>query len=174
MAAPDYVPTDPTVRVRRYSSPPRRPDSWVADRPGDVAGPQPTGTRLGSQGPDQGYALTLVELFDDRLVLGRVDRADAVAACVAVATKRSALFGRAPVVHDLTIAFTVWGFLDDAPADELVALREELFPQVHSHHHYRERREIVDLVPEATLRTTPTAVEATYRADWRSNLDLDR
>lgn len=172
MAAPDYVPTDPTQKVRRYASPPRRADSWVADRPGDLGGPQPTGPRLGAQGPDQGYALTLVKLFDDRLRLGGVDHDDAVAACVAVATKRSALFGRGPVVHDLTAAFTIFGFLDDDPDTELVELREEMFAQVHSHHHYRERRAIVDLVPDAALHRPHTAVEADYRADWRRNLTL--
>lgn len=158
--------------MRRYSSPPRRGDSWVADRPGDIGGPQPTGARLGAQGPDQGYALTLVKLFDDRLHLGDVDHQDAVAGCVAVATKRSALFGRGPVVHDLTAAFTIFGFLDDAPADDLVAWRERLFAQVHSHHHYRERRAIADLVSDAVLHRPHTAIEADYRAGWTRNLSL--
>ena len=170
MAAPDYVPTDPTEKVRKYSSPPRRGDSWVADRPGDIGGPQPTGTRLGAQGPDQGYALTLVKLFDDRLQLGKVGHDDAVAGCVAVAMKRSALFGRGPVVHDLTAAFTLFGFLDENPSDELVALREPLFAQVHSHHHYRELRAIADLVPDDALHRPHTAIEADYRSGWKQNL----
>jgi hypothetical protein len=144
----------------------------MADRPGDLGGPQPTGTRLGAQGPDQGYALTLVSLFDDRLHLGKVHHDDAVAGCVAVATKRSALFGRGPVVHDLTAAFTLFGFLDAEPSEELVALREGLFGQVHSHHHYRERRAIADLVPAAALHRPHSAVESDYRSDWRRNLAL--
>lgn len=172
MAAPDYVPTDPTEKVRKYTSPPRRVDSWVADRPGEIDGPQPTGTRLGAQGPDQGYALTLAKLFDDRLQLGKVHRDDAIAGCVAVAMKRSALFGRGPVVHDLTAAFTLFGFLDEAPADELVALRAPLFDQVHSHHHYRERRAVADLVPESVLHRPHTAIESDYRSDWKKNLAL--
>lgn len=143
----------------------------MADRPGDLGGPQPTGARLGAQGPDQGYALTLVTLFDDRLQLGKVHHQDAVAGCVAVATKRSALFGRGPVVHDLTAAFTIFGFLDPDPPEELVTLRESLFGQVHSHHHYRERRAIADLVPEHTLHRPHSAVESDYRSDWRSNLE---
>ena len=172
MAAPDYVPTDPTERVRRYTSPPRRADSWIADRPGDIDGPQPTGPRLGAQGPDQGYALALASLFDDKLYLGDVAHDDAVAGCVAVATKRAALFGRAPVVHDLTAAFTIFGFLDENPADELTELREPLFAQVHSHHHYRERRAIADLVADDVLHRPHSAVEADYRADWKRNLSL--
>lgn len=144
----------------------------MADRPGDLGGPQPSGTRLGAQGPDQGYALTLVNLFDDRLHLGKVHHEDAVAGCIAVATKRSAFFGRGPVVHDLTAAFTVFGFLDSDPAEELVALRESLFAQVHSPHHYRECRAVADLVPERALHRPHAAVEADYRGDWKSNLAL--
>lgn len=170
MASPDFVPINPSDRVRAYASPPRRNDSWVANRPGDVEGSQPVGPRLGTAGPDQGYAFTLVDLFDDRLVLGSVDHEDAVAGCVAVAMRRSALFGRAPVVHDLTVAFTVFGFLDSSPDPQLVSLREELFAEVKSSHHYSERRELVDLVLENTLRLSHTKVEAQYASDWRSNL----
>ena len=43
-----------------------------------------------------------------------------------LALKRASLFGRAPVVHDLEVAFTIWGFLGAAPP-ELVALRRPLF-----------------------------------------------
>ena len=102
MAAPAFVPTDPTETVRKYSSPPRRPGAWKADRPGDLAEGQPRGARLGTQGPDQGYVYKLLGLFDDRLHLGAVNRDDAVAGCCAIAMRRSALFGRGPVVHDLT------------------------------------------------------------------------
>ncbi len=171
VAAPDFVPTDPTQRVRVYSSPPRRNDSWEADRPGDIEGGQPQGTRLGSIGPDQGYAFRLVRHIEDQLRLGSVRRDDAVAGCVAIAMKRSASFGRAPVVHDLTAAFTVFGFFDDNPPAELVSLRERLFAEVRSSHHYSERRDLVDLVPEHVLRQTPDAIAATYAADWQSNLE---
>lgn len=142
----------------------------MADRPGEISGPQPTGTRLGTQGPDQGYALTLVKLFDDRLHLGGVSKDDAVAGCVSIAMKRSALFGRGPVVHDLTAAFTLFGFLDENPADELVAMREPLLAQVHSHHHYRELRAVADLVPDAALHRPHTVIEADYRSSWKKNL----
>ncbi len=172
MAAPDYVPTDPVQNVRSYASPPSRGGVWKANRAGDLAAGQPVGARLGSQGPDQGYALTLVRLFADKLHCGALDREDVEAVCVALAMKRSAVFGRAPVVHDLTVAFTVWGFLDESADDELVTLREDLFPQVRSNHHYAERREIVDRVSEDVLRQTPGQVETRYRADWRQNLTV--
>lgn len=169
VAAPDFVPTDPTQRVRAYTSPPRRADAWVADRPGDLEGGQPSGDRLGSIGPDQGYAFRLVRQLEDQLHLGRVGRDDAVAGCVAVAMKRAALFGRAPVIYDLTAAFTLFGFLDDDPPPELVELREALFAEIRSSHHYAERRDLVDLVPADVLQQSPGAIGAAYRSDWRSN-----
>ncbi len=166
------MPTDPTLRVRTYSSPPRRSGSWEADRPGDLVGGQPKGNRLGSIGPDQGYAFRLVREIEDQLHLGDLDRDDAVAGCVAIAMKRSALCGRAPVVHDVTVAFSIFGFLDENPDPELVAVRERLFAEVHSSHHYAERRDLVDLVPDHVLRQTPEVVARTYSSDWRGNLDL--
>jgi len=167
VAAPDHVPTDPTQRVRAYSSPPRRDDAWKADRPGDLAGRQPKGTALGTAGPDQGYAYRLVHLFDDRLHLNGVDRDDAIAGCVALAMKRSALFGRAPLVHDLTAAFTIYGFLDSNPPAELAAQRRESFAEVKSNHHYMERRHLVDRVSEESLMKTHETIAAQYQADWQ-------
>jgi hypothetical protein len=172
VAAPDYVPHDPARRVRVYTSPPSRVRSWIPARPGELAGFQPRGAQLGSMGPDQGYAYRLARHLDDRLVLGRVNRDDAVAGCVAVATRRSALLGRAPVIHDLTAAFTIFGFLDDAPPQELVELREALFAEVRSSHHYAELRHLVDLVPDSALAQGHDAVAVAYKADWRSNLAL--
>ena len=81
--------------------------------------------------------------------------------------KRSALFGRAPVVHDLTAAFTIWGFLDQSPASALVEMRETMFAEIKSSHHYFERREVVDKVPDQTLRWTHQKIETQYQADWQ-------
>ncbi|MEL7158587.1 MAG: hypothetical protein AAFN30_18595 [Actinomycetota bacterium] len=170
MAAPDFVPTDPVQRVRSYSSPPRRADAWRADRPGDLEGAQPKGERLGNPGPDQGYAYRLVRHLEDSLHLGEVARDDAVAGCVAVAMKRAAHFGRAPVVHDLRAAFTVFGFFDPSPPAELVALRRELFAEVRTHHHYAELRELVDSVPVEALARSHGEITTAYSSDWRSNL----
>jgi len=170
VAAPDFVPLDPARRLRSYTSPPRRPDSWIADRPGELTTRQPKGARLGAIGPDQGYAFRLARQFEGRLHLGKVNHDDAVAGCVGVATKRSALFGRAPVIHDLTAAFTLFGFLDPAAPAELVTLREKLFAEVRSAHHYPELRHLVDLVPDEALARPHDAIAAAYQADWRSNL----
>jgi hypothetical protein len=78
------------------------------------------------------------------------------------------LFSRAPVVHDLRIAFTIWGYFDPNPPADLVARRATLFEGVgNTSHHYAEGRRITDLVPESTLRMTPQQVDAAYPARWR-------
>jgi len=171
MAAPEYVPLKPTDEPRAYKSPPRRPGEWIADRPAEVVGRgQPQGAQFGNQGPDQGFVLRLVRHFEGRLVLSEGEHEhDAVAGCIGVALKRASLLGRAPVIHDLTVAFTVWGFLDQAPP-ELIALRKPLFEAVSNPHHYPKQRAIADAVPEATLRRTPAQVTSDHKADWRSLL----
>ncbi|HEX7135265.1 MAG TPA: hypothetical protein VF228_22010 [Iamia sp.] len=174
MAAPEYVPQDQMERVRAYRSNPRRPESWVADRPGEIEGEQPRGERFGSPGPDLGFALKIARTFEDALHLAEgEDRHDAVAGCVAIAMKRASRFGRAPVVHDLTVAFTLWGYLDEDPPADLVELRRRWFEGVHHDaHHYVTLRRVVDSVPDATLSLTPAQVTETHQADWRSLLDL--
>lgn len=174
MAAPEFVPTAPDQLVRSYSSPPPREGSWMADRPAELHGPQPRGEQLGDPGPDQGYALTLADRFAGRLSLSAGEHeADALAGAAAVAMKRSSLFGRAPVVHDLTVGLTVWGFLSaEAPA-ELVELRTEWFDEVHLGIHYRQLRRIVDAVPANVLRLPHGAIAERHAQDWRSCLELD-
>jgi hypothetical protein len=87
---------------------------------------------------------------------------DAIAGIVAIAMRRSAMFGRAPAIHDLTVALTLWGYLSEAPAD-LVAVRAQVFAAVASTHHYMERRALVDAVPDEILRLNPAAVDALVR-----------
>jgi len=91
---------------------------------------------------------------------------------IAVATKRSGLFGRAPVVFDLTVAFAVWGFLDESPDPELVTLRRTMFEGCRSPHHYAHRRAVADAVPADALRRPHGEVLAAHGADWRSLLEL--
>ncbi|NNC80263.1 MAG: hypothetical protein HKN94_08955 [Acidimicrobiales bacterium] len=168
MAAPEYVPTSVTD-TSHYSSPPQRAGGWAATRPGETVGRDFSGTSaLGSHGPDQGYALTLTSVFDDKLHLQEGEhRADVDAGCVAVAMKRASFFGRAPVVHDLRIAYRIFGYLEAEPAAELVALRKDLFAEVHYSFHYFERRAIADAVDLDVLALTPDAVASAHRADWR-------
>lgn len=177
MAAPPYVPRSPAEQVRAYRSNPWRPESWLPDRPGDLVDGvdlQPEGEGYGAPGPDQGYMLLLAERFRDELVLAEGESADdALAGAVAVANRRAAIFGRAPIVHDLTIALTAFGFLGEAPPD-LVEHRRPLFAEVAHHHHYLERRHLAWLVPEWVLRSTPAQVTEVARRDWRALFEAER
>lgn len=165
MAAPEYVPKPSGDRRRVYESPPADPAAWVADRPAEIPGRQPAGGRFGNQGPDQGYAIKLANQFKGRLVLTPGEHeADAISGCVQVANKRASLFGRAPMVHDLTMAFTLFGFLAEADPS-LVELRRGYFAAAHLPAHYTERRQIAALVPEETLRMT--------MADFKRAADAD-
>jgi len=165
VSAPNFIPPD-RKSVRGYSSPPRRVDNSKDDRPGELAAGQPKGKRLGSAGPDQGYAYRLVSEFDDRLMTGSIEKEDAVSGCVALAMKRASIFGRAPVIHDLTAAFTIYGFLQSDVAPGLVVKREELFPEVRSSHHYSERRAIVDAVSNSFLKKSLSDIKQDCKNDW--------
>ena len=169
MAAPNHVPT--VVDRAAYVSPPRRPDPWTADRPGEVVGGErPTGPALGNQGPDQGYAWMLIRRFEDQLELGEGEHAaDVLAGCAGVALRRASLFGRAPVVHDVKVALTVFGFLAQAEPG-LVEWRRELFAEVSHPHHYSRARLIADVVAEETLRLPHDAVSAGFADDIRTSL----
>ncbi|MCC5954277.1 MAG: hypothetical protein JJU45_19475 [Acidimicrobiia bacterium] len=168
MAAPEYVPQPKIDHTRVYHSPPWTPEPWMADRPAEIRGGQPVGPRLGTPGPDQGYAFRLARRFETQLQLDDGERAeDAVAGCVMVALKRASLYSRAPMVHDLQVAFTLWGFLGDAP-EELRKLRRAEFDGVAHPHHYMKLRRIPDLVPRSTLRQTPDEVAAMLRTDWKT------
>jgi hypothetical protein len=173
MAAPEYVPVKPMDDVRTYESPPRRPDPWLAKRPGDLTTGQPRGVHFGNPGPDQGYALVLARRLEDRLVLQDDESLDdAIHGCVPIALKRASLMGRAPVIHDLVVAFTVWGFLDDSPPSDLVATRRPLFAGVAHPGHHTERENLVAVVPTSTLQLSPEQIKAPYGVDWKSLLDL--
>lgn len=176
MAAPEFVPTKPDQHPRVYTSPPRLEDEWMADRPGELrtGQPDPDAGRMGAPGPDQGYVLKLLPVLRDEVVLvGRERLADVEAGGVVVALKRASLFRRAPVIHDLRIAYTVWGLLDADAAPELVAERTRRFEGVHlSAHHYPEIRAVADAVPAATLLLTPAEVATRHATDWASLLDL--
>jgi hypothetical protein len=142
----------------------------MPDRPGEIDGFQPEGPRLGDPGPDQGFALRIAQQLRPKVQLQPGEHIDdVIRGCLGVALRRASMFSRAPVVHDLTIAFTIWGFYDPNPPAELVELRARLFEGVRLvGHHYTEARVVADLPPEATLRMTPAQVADAYPADWRT------
>ena len=169
MAAPKFAPVSPTDDSRGYESPDHVPIGWKPDRPAEIRGFQPVGARLGFQGPDQGFAIKIANTFRPKLHVSAGESVDdAVSGCLGIGLRRASMFSRAPVVHDLTIAFTIWGLLDSAPPAELVELRRPLFAGLAKvAHAYDASRELVDRVPEATLRMLPAQVTAAYPGRWR-------
>jgi hypothetical protein len=165
MAAPEYVP--PSYADQPRSSLPLPPNRrWTATRPADLKGAQPLGRGLGSPGPDQGYAYRLAPTFQDRLKLTEGEHEeDVVAGAVAIGMRRASLFGRAPVTHDLALAFNLFGFLDDAPPADLVEWRKKAFRG--AHHDYWEQRAVVDRIPESTLRKKPEDVKG-HTGEWKA------
>ena len=148
-------------------------EAWTPTRPGEIAGHAPSGAKMGRPGPDQGYALKLATLYHGKLRLADGEHEhDVIAGCLGVALKRAALFGRAPVVHDLELAFAVFGFTGaaNAPA-ELRQWRATRFES--AGHHYEVQRAIADAVPDATLRLTPEAVKDAVPTGWRNLFETD-
>jgi hypothetical protein len=174
MAVPKFAPSSPIDDPRSYQSPDHVPGTWTPSRPAEVRGFQPEGGRLGYQGPDQGFGIKIANTFRPKLHLAPGESADdAVRGCLGIGLRRASLFSRAPVIHDFTIAFTVWGFLDIVAPAELVSRRVKAFQGVaHIAHAYDQQRALVDMVPSATLRMSPQQVTAAYPVRWRELLGL--
>jgi len=132
--------------------------SWRATRPGDLTPGQPEGTLLGSPGPNVGYALALVDRAEGTMTLAdHEDRDDAAAVAAALAMRRAALAGRAPIGADVRFAFEILGY--DGTSDREFADWRARTVQGASHD-YTRRRVIVDAVPEETLELAPGDVAA--------------
>lgn len=174
MTAPSYVPIDPADRPRDYTSRWRRPEPWMPDRPGETVGkPHPRGGLYGNQGPDIGYAYKLIVLAADRIIVqSGEEREDIEKGCVGVAMRRGSLIGRAPVMEDLDIAFTIWGFCDEQPDPTLLERRREMFEGAGGHHGYDIIKAIVAAVPDSTLAKSLDEVKDAHRANWSSLLEL--
>ena len=170
MSAPRFAPVPPVETVRSYESPDFSPAGWSPGRPGEIEGRQPTGERLGYQGPDQGYIIGLAKRARARVRLDAgEDMDDVLRGCSLIALRRASLFGRAPVVHDLNVALGMWGYLSDSPPADLVSVRRELFVGVgNAAHHYKEGRAIADMAPNETLRMSPSEVVTQFSTQWRS------
>lgn len=165
---------DPHVSTRLWDRPrsgtPMPPArGFRAQRPAEVVrGGQPSGPLLGAPGPDEGYALLLAQRFHDRLHLAPgEDPADAVAAAAAIAMRRAAGFGRAPVLADVEFGFSLLGYLGEAPPDLVEWRRLRVRGAAHD---YVGQRELVDAVKPQTLALQPGEVRECL-ARWRELVD---
>jgi hypothetical protein len=162
------MPTDPFVSEGSVAAPRNEPNlaagvslpparNWRADRPGDlVDGVQPHGALFGAPGPNVGYALGLVHRASARFVLAPHEhREDAEAAVAAVAMKRAASFGRAPIAADVECAALVLGYAG-TPDPVLVAWRTAAVGG--SHHSYAARQRVCDAILIEELRLAPKAL----------------
>jgi len=162
------MPTDPFVADELDDEPRQLPNlspgvtlpparSWRADRPGDlVDGVQPRGALLGSPGPNIGYALLLTNRVAETFARSPLEHGGDVETVVAaLAMKRAASFGRAPVAADVECAALVLGYLG-SPSAEFVELRAEAVDD--AHHDYEAVRAICDAVPLEVLRLAPGAL----------------
>ena len=168
MAQPTFVPITEADQVRAA----RRlevPTAWVANRPGDLVGSdRPTGSRYGTPGPDQGYALGLARRLEGRLVLTEgEDLEDVLHGAALLSAKRAGLMGRAPCIYDLEACLALFGFFVPSPPDELVAERRRRFASVSRD--YVAQRDLVDGVPDATL-LLPAAHAGARLGEWQSLL----
>lgn len=156
MTQPPHVRVQDTDRVRPSSLLPP-PSPWYLQRPGELQDlTPPAGRRFGSAGPDLGYGLKLARRWEDRLVVSPdTHREDAVIGGFGCGSRRAASFGRAPVIHDMEWAYTLWGYLGGGGA-ELLAWRDGLFRGAAED--YWVQRRIADAVRPETLPLTPAQV----------------
>ena len=172
MAVDPYVPTQAEDAPRESTRVPP-PKGWLAVRPGDL----PPGERVshpgnlfGTPGPDSGYALQLAARFHGRLeIVAPETEHDALAVAAELAMRRAALFGRAPVLPDLELAFTLFGWLGAASPE----MREwRRLTAAGAAHDYPRRRALVDAVPKATLRLKPGEDVRAGLGNWWALLGL--
>jgi hypothetical protein len=171
MTQPKFAPVAESGEVREAYKLPIAGE-WLSHRPSDYK-PAPRAAHrpnTGIPGPDQGYALHLAERLRDRLELADGEHPDDVlTGATMIGLRRAALYGRAPVSHDIELALRLFGYLEGAPPEDLVEVRERLFSGIA--HDYWQQRDLADLVPEGTLRLTPVQVRDALRADpssWRT------
>lgn len=165
MTQPRYTPIESRdeVRAAKHLAPPR---PWTAHRPAEHRPGTALGrARIGTAGPDQGYALRLAEGFRDALVLGDGEhRDDALTVATQVALRRAARFGRAPVRADLESAIALLSF--DAPLPDETSARRRAAITGAAHDHWRCCA-LAEMVADEALGVAP-ALAATYAVDWSS------
>ncbi len=170
MAIPKFTPTDPTDEPQVYESPNFVPLPWKLDRKAEIVGRQPKGNGLGNPGPDQGYVLTLAARVRERIRVQPGESVDdVIAGSITIALRRASQFGRAPVMEDIMIALTIWGWFLDNPPLDLLSTRRKIFVGLgNTVHHYAESRAVADMVPETTFRLSLDKLTSSMPMSWRA------
>jgi hypothetical protein len=141
-------------------------------RPSEVRTPhENTSPGTGFHGPDQGFALTLAHRLLPTLTLrSDENHHDVEVAGALIASRRAASLGRAPSIYDLQVAFGIFGFFGNAPAD-LVDYRQQAFQAIS--HNYVAQRALADQIPASTLALNPGDVREPSE-QWRDLLGLSQ
>jgi hypothetical protein len=149
------------VRAAKRLDPPR---PWTTHRPAEhLPGAAIGRTRIGTAGPDQGYALRLAQGLRDTVVLAHGEHLeDALALAVQVALRRASRFGRAPVRADVEAALAHLSYL--GPISDEAAAARRAYVTGAAHDIWR-CREIAGIVPDELLALGP-ADAATHAVDW--------
>jgi hypothetical protein len=114
-----------------------------------------SGAGFGFTGPDAGYASSLAVAREVELADGE-HRGNANAAIAAVASARSAMFGRGPTKQDIDFALVLLGYdasgISDEMATGLATSRLDWFAA--AGHHPGKLLDFIAIVPSAVLRLT--------------------
>ncbi|KJF18287.1 MULTISPECIES: hypothetical protein [Acidithrix] len=166
MTQPDYVPVASGTQLRKFDEL-SNPGSWMSDRVAELP-PNPhsaveQGVLLGTPGPDSGFAIKLARYELAKISLDENEHhEDVEKAVTSVAIKRSALYSRAPVIHDVRFALKLFGYGEElSPPVELVEFRKKAFSGV-AHDYFKVRR-LLDLIPVATLSLSVDEIDV---AKW--------
>jgi hypothetical protein len=162
MTQPTFVPISEADQVRPALHL-DVPEAWTTNRPAELRTPTALrGKSVGTPGTDAGFAMRLARRFADDLKLTEGEEAhDALFGVALIAARRAALYGRAPSIYDVQLALALWGYLVDAPP-ELIVARQQAFSSLS--HDYVAQRALADSIPEASLRLTPAAAQASLQA----------
>ncbi|MCB0975228.1 MAG: hypothetical protein KDB86_11815 [Actinobacteria bacterium] len=156
------------ARPKRFGSEVPATKAWVAERPGELIYGQPHGAMLGSPGPDQGYALTLLRAAKTWIQYGPHEQPhDGDALLSALAIRRAALFGRAPTMVDLKIAAAILG-MDGNGAPAQIDWRTRVGRG--AHHHLDEVHHAIDGVPNEVLKSPLAKIS---NRSWEDNIGLE-
>lgn len=159
MTQPNFVPVADVAAVRP-SIPTPAPETGRPKKAGLLGSPSHNRVRgQGTPGPDGGYALTVTNaVLADWHVdhLAGVDHHDLLAGVAALASKRSALFGRGPSRSDVETALRLVGVTPHA-----TTIQSEWSTRFAGiGHSYFRLRDFVDAISDEALRESPSAPRA--------------